>query len=77
MDVITRFLLLAHKHPEPSIHSFATLYSCQYLLYYEHFSDIIQAIYREKELKGWSRKKKEGLINENNPEWQFLREDER
>lgn len=39
------------------------------LKYYETTSDIKQAILREKQLKGWSRKKKEALFKEN---WQDL-----
>ena len=35
------------------------------LKYYEVFADVNQAIAREKQLKGWSRKKKQALINEN------------
>jgi putative endonuclease len=34
------------------------------LKYFEHFTDVKQAIAREKQLKGWSRAKKEALINE-------------
>ncbi|WKZ61243.1 MAG: GIY-YIG nuclease family protein [Cyclobacteriaceae bacterium] len=33
------------------------------LKYYEYFSDINQAISWEKQLKGWSRKKKEALFD--------------
>lgn len=33
------------------------------LKYYEYFSDIKQAISWEKQLKGWSRKKKEALFD--------------
>ncbi len=33
------------------------------LKYYEHFVNIKNAIAYEKQLKGWSRKKKEALIN--------------
>jgi putative endonuclease len=32
------------------------------LLYYEEYSRIDQAFYREKQVQGWSRKKKEALI---------------
>jgi putative endonuclease len=32
------------------------------LKHYEHFTDIKQAIAREKQLKGWGRKKKEALF---------------
>ncbi len=65
-----------HKHPAPDSRSFAKSYNCQYRLYYEHFFYINQAIYREKEIKGWTRAKKEALINEDNPEWRFLWEEE-
>jgi len=35
------------------------------LKYFEHFTEVMQAIAREKQLKGWSRKKKEALMNGN------------
>lgn len=35
------------------------------LLYFEEFSDISKAFDREKQIQGWSRRKKEALINEN------------
>ncbi len=35
------------------------------LVFSERFSDVNQAIQLEKQLKGWSRKKKEALINGN------------
>jgi putative endonuclease len=37
------------------------------LVYYEEYLRIDEAFYREKQLQGWSRKKKEALIN-NKPE---------
>ena len=33
------------------------------LVYFEKFSRIDEAFYREKQVQGWSRKKKEALIN--------------
>jgi putative endonuclease len=33
------------------------------LVYYEEFDRIDEAFYREKQVQGWSRKKKEALIN--------------
>jgi len=33
------------------------------LVYYETYERIEQAFYREKQVQGWSRKKKEALIN--------------
>ncbi len=35
------------------------------LVYYERFADINDAIRTEKQIKGWSRKKKEALIGSN------------
>ena len=35
------------------------------LVYYEEYSRIDEAFYREKQVQGWSRKKKEALINGN------------
>ncbi len=35
------------------------------LLYFEEFNDISKAFDREKQIQGWSRRKKEALINEN------------
>ncbi len=49
--------------------SFTDKYNCEYCVYYEEFDYINDAIDREKELKKWSRKKKEDLINTVNPEW--------
>jgi len=34
------------------------------LIYYEEFDRIADAFYREKQVQGWSRKKKEALIND-------------
>jgi len=47
-------------------------YAAFYLLYHECTKYINNAIAREKEIKGWDRKKKEELINSFNPQWKFL-----
>jgi putative endonuclease len=39
-------------------------------MYFEVCPDAIQAISREKEIKGWSRAKKEALIGTMNPTWE-------
>jgi len=52
--------------------SFAGRYHCFKLVYWEWFDSIGHAIEREKELKKWSRKKKEALIATSNPKWDFL-----
>ncbi len=55
--------------------SFAGKYNCYYLLYYEVFEDVNLAILREKELKSWRREKKNKLISDFNPDWEFLNND--
>lgn len=54
---------------------FTLKYSCHKLVYYESFSDIEQAIGREKVLKGWKRLRKDALIDTINPERRDLYED--
>ena len=52
--------------------TFAGRYYCYRLLYYQRFSDVNQAIEWAKEVKDMSRAKKEALIHETNPQWDFL-----
>jgi putative endonuclease len=63
-----------YEHYSGSVEGFSRQYSCKYLIYYEQHQYIINAIKREKELKGWSRRKKEKLICSFNPERVFLNE---
>ncbi|MDX5419369.1 MAG: GIY-YIG nuclease family protein [Hymenobacteraceae bacterium] len=55
--------------------TFAGRYHCHYLIYYERFTQIAHAISREKEIKKWSRAKKEALISTMNPGWLFLNDE--
>jgi len=52
--------------------SYAGRYYCYDLVYYEKFEYTDKAIAREKQLKGWSRKKKNFLIERENPNWLSL-----
>ena len=52
--------------------SFTSKYHVYYLLYYEAFDYVDDAIAREKEIKGWDRSKKEILIASINPTFEFL-----
>jgi putative endonuclease len=51
---------------------FAPKYKLDRLVYFERFDDIRNAIEREKEIKGWLRVKKIGLIVSVNPAWRDL-----
>ncbi|ANH59411.1 GIY-YIG nuclease family protein [Dokdonia donghaensis] len=52
--------------------SFAGKYNCYELVYYEGFQYAKDAITREKQLKRWSRQKKNQLIETVNPKWESL-----
>ncbi len=52
--------------------TFAGRYYCYKLIYHETYSDINQAIEREKEIKNMTREKKEAIIATMNPKWNFL-----
>ena len=64
-----------HQNPEAISKHFTTKYKCFFLLYYESFQDIETAISREKQIKGWTRKKKDDLITGFNQTWRFLNKD--
>ncbi len=61
-----------HFENRGNAETFAGNYYCYNLLYWEPFQRIQEAIAREKEIKGWSRKKKEELIATTNPKKAFL-----
>ena len=57
------------KHREGTGANFPAAYQCKKLIYYEHYSNVDEAIARESQLKKWSRAKKVALINRLNPSW--------
>ncbi len=63
--------LKQHKnHYKPN--SFTSKYNCFFLVHFEHYSYVDNAINSEKEIKGWSRAKKNALIETTNKDWDFL-----
>ncbi|HXH98872.1 MAG TPA: GIY-YIG nuclease family protein [Sphingobacteriaceae bacterium] len=67
--------MLQHYENRGTVNTFAGKYHCYNLVYWERFQYVDHAIEREKELKKWSRIKKEKLINSLNPEWNFLNDE--
>lgn len=67
--------LLEHYENRGKSATFAGRFYCYKLLHFERYWDPDAAINREKELKGWSRKKKESLIKLDNPLMNFLNEE--
>ena len=60
------------EHKNKLIKGFTTRYNVEKLVYYEETTDATSAIAREKQLKGWTRKKKNQLIESLNPNWNDL-----
>jgi len=67
-DLIRR----VYEHKNKMVAGFTRKYNVDRLVYFEVCSGIVVAIEREKQIKGWSRKKKQELINSLNPEWDDL-----
>lgn len=63
------------EHKFHRIAGFTDRYGVQRLLYWESFDDVLNAIDREKQLKGWRRAKKIALIEFQNPHWLDLSRD--
>ena len=61
-----------YEHKEKMVAGFTAKYNIVKLVYYEVFADPENAILREKQIKGGSRRKKIDLINRANKEWRDL-----
>jgi len=63
------------EHKLGLVKGFTKKYKVSRLLDYEEFSNIYEAIEREKEIKRWRRDKKIALVEEGNPGWIDLAKD--
>ena len=70
-DLIRR--VWEHKN-ELDKDSFTAKYHVHKLVYYESTGSIDAALSREKQLKGWNRKRKNKLVEQMNPQWVDLYE---
>ena len=61
-----------YEHRSHLVDGFSSKYNTEKLVYFEETTDVYSAISREKQLKGWTRKKKNELISKMNPEWKDL-----
>ena len=61
-----------YEHKQGSGGGFTRKYRAVLLVYYEVFQDPLNAITREKQIKGGSRKKKMALVDKFNPAWEDL-----
>lgn len=58
-----------YEHKNELVDGFTKKYHVHKLVYFETTTDVKAAIEREKQLKGWTREKKNALVNNMNPEW--------
>lgn len=64
--------LTEHLENRGNVKTFAGKYYCYKLVYFERHYSALAAIEREKEIKKWSRKKKDALIKIDNPGFKSL-----
>jgi putative endonuclease len=70
IEVTADLQIRVRQHKEHAFKgSFSDKYNLEYCVYYENFSSIEEAILTEKQIKKWSRIKKENMINSVNPNW--------
>ena len=62
------------EHRSGLVKGFTEKYNLKKLVYVENCDDVNAAIAREKQLKNWSRKKKDRLVDTQNPDWRDLSE---
>ena len=60
------------EHKSHEIEGFTKKYNVSKLVFAEEFSDVNDAIAAEKRIKGWTRAKKNALVESINPEWKDL-----
>jgi len=60
------------EHKEKSVKGFTQKYNINKLVYFEEFTTPIEAITREKQIKGWLRSKKIDLIKKGNSDYKDL-----
>lgn len=61
-----------YEHRNHMVAGFTDKYHVTKLVYVETVSDVRDAIQREKQLKGWTRAKKNALVESANPNWRDL-----
>jgi putative endonuclease len=61
-----------YEHKNDLVDGFTKNYHVHKLVYLECTDDVYSAIEREKQIKGWIRAKKNGLVEQMNPDWRDL-----
>ena len=72
IGVTSNLVKRVYQHKAKVFKGFTSRYNCDKLVYFETFNSMDEAIAREKQLKAGNRKRKEQLIQTNNPKWNDL-----
>ena len=72
VGVINNLERRLYEHRNHMVEGFTKKYNVHKLVYYEYTNDVYSALEREKQLKGWSRAKKNALVAKSNPTWSDL-----
>jgi putative endonuclease len=72
--VTNNLIRRVYEHKNHFVEGFTKRYNIHKLVYYEVAENAMAAIEREKQIKGWGRKKKIEEITVFNPEWKDLYE---
>ena len=67
-DLIRRI----YEHKNNLVDGFTAKYKVHKLVYYDYTEEVMSALIREKQIKGWTREKKINLIESMNPNWKDL-----
>jgi putative endonuclease len=69
VGVTGNLALRLYQHQNKLVEGFTKRYNITQLVYVEQTDHVIDAIAREKEIKGWRRSKKIALVESVNPQW--------
>jgi putative endonuclease len=72
IGVTSNLLQRMEQHKALAVPGFTRRYRVTTLVYVERYSDVTEAIAREKQMKGWNRAWKIKLIKRANPDWSEL-----
>jgi putative endonuclease len=72
IGITSDLLMRVRQHRNHRFGGLTAKYEVTRLLHHESFREVSNAIAREKQLKGWRREKKIGLIEKENHQWKDL-----
>ena len=75
VGITSELVRRVYEHKLKLLEGFTKKYNITKLVYFENTTDVVAAISREKQIKGWLRRKKIALIESVNPSWKDLSED--